>query len=356
MSAKWLVKGGATLWLLTMCWFSQADELQIKQSAPETYVVKKGDTLWDIASMYLNQAWRWPQLWRTNVHIRNPHLIYPGDLLRLTFNEKGEPQIEVVRELPKQRVKLSPQGRSQAKAPTPIPALPWSVIAPYLQRDRIMNEDVYQAQPYLLGDQDGGLRFASGDLVLSQHQQDGQLQVIRKQNEIIDLAGNVLGIQVRHVADADVLDSQLQQQMLVKVSGANFEARRGDKLVPAPAPPAPHIQLVGATEQRGNIVDNLEQRELLGKFDVVVLDLGSDQVSPGTVMGIYAQGPTIVDGDSPIYEDEDPAWRNVFADDIVQPALKVGELVVFNSFDKASYALVIRSSSIIRRGAIVARP
>ena len=70
--------------------YSFADSILVKNTAPEVYVVKKGDTLWDISNMYLDKPWQWPQLWRTNIHITNPHLIYPGDELRLAKNEKGE--------------------------------------------------------------------------------------------------------------------------------------------------------------------------------------------------------------------------------------------------------------------------
>lgn len=72
---------------------SVADVLTLKKNAPKSYTVVKGDTLWDISGIFLNQPWLWPKLWRLNPEINNPHLIYPGDVLRLVFDEKGQPML-----------------------------------------------------------------------------------------------------------------------------------------------------------------------------------------------------------------------------------------------------------------------
>ena len=88
-----------------------ADELKIKPDAPKSYIVKKGDTLWDISGIFLNQPWLWPKLWRLNPEINNPHLIYPGDELRLVFDEQGQPML--VKGKPE--LKWSPKIRKQLK-------------------------------------------------------------------------------------------------------------------------------------------------------------------------------------------------------------------------------------------------
>lgn len=337
-----------------------ADVINIKSSAPELYVVKKGDTLWDISSMYLDKPWLWPELWRNNVHISNPHLIYPGDELRLRYNEKGEPVLDVVRETPKVQIKLSPEGRKEVKSALPIPVLPWTVIQPYIENSQIMNEANYQRLPHLLGNQDGAVRFASGDLVLARatRRAPEQYNVIRKQNEIRDSYDNLLGFQIRHVADATPLESKVEGQHLVEVQDANFEAKRGDKLLPHKQTKLEDMQLRAATRQKGNIVSSLEQHQLLGKYNVVIVDLGQREVKPGTVMGIYLQGPKIYDSEEPKYDKENNFVRSAFdgADEVQQPALKIGEVVIFKVFEKASYALITRSTKVIRNGAIVARP
>ncbi|GAB5382807.1 MAG: LysM peptidoglycan-binding domain-containing protein [Aliiglaciecola sp.] len=353
-----LIKFLAILVLLPLV--AIADVINIKQTAPEVYVVKKGDTLWDISTMYLDKPWLWPELWRNNVHINNPHLIYPGDELRLRYNEQGEPVLEVVREEPKAEIKLSPQGRMERKARAPIPALPWSVIQPYVENSHIMQDEEYERLPRLLGNQNGSVRFASGDIVLSKanRRTPEHYNVIRKQNEIYDQYDNLLGIQIRHVADAQPLPSEVENQHLVEVQQANFEVKRGDKLLPAVSTEFESLALHPATRQRGQIVDSLEQHRLLGKYNVVVLDLGEREVKPGAVMGIYLQGPVIYDSENPKYDAENNFVQSAFdgADEVQQPALKVGELVVFKVFEKASYALITQSKQVIKQGAIVARP
>ena len=337
-----------------------ADKLVIRESAPEVYIVKKGDTLWDISNIYLNEPWLWPQLWRTNVHISNPHLIYPDDELRLRFNEKGEPLIEIMRAALKSEIKISPEGGKVLKPAEPIPTLPWSMIKPYIEHDMIMTQQDYDKHPYILGDEEGAVLFVTDDLVVSKsvRGKTDKYRVVRQQNEIHDLSGNFLGLQVRHVADAIPFESKLDKQVLIKIKSARFEVKRGDKMISATEDYSDSMELVAAEGQRGHIVDDLEQHDLLGRYNVVILNLGATEVTAGTVMGIYAQGPNIIDTYKPQYEGENNFLRNAFliGEEIPQPALKVGELVVFKVFDKASYALITRSTKIIRRGAIVAKP
>lgn len=337
-----------------------ADSILVKDTAPEVYMVKKGDTLWDISNMYLDKPWQWPELWRTNIHITNPHLIYPGDELRLVKNEKGEVILEVLREPLKAEIKLSPQGTKFVKTPEAIPALPWSVIRPYVDNEMIMSQQDYDRYPYILGDQKGAVRFATDNLVLGKASRRSKenLQIVRKQNEIYDMDGNFIGLQIRHVASAKLMNADLGKQKLIKILQAKLEVKRGDKIIPAVTNEPDAILLTAAESQTGYIIDDLEQHNLLGKYNVVVLDIGIDQVSAGTIMGIYSQGPRIIDGKQPKYEGETDMIRSAFnqGDEISQPALKVGEVVVFKVFDTASYALIIKSATVIKRGMIVANP
>ena len=339
---------------------SWADVINIKQDAPHKYVVQKGDTLWDISKMYLDKPWLWPQLWRTNVHIQNPHLIYPGDELTLRQNEQGEMVLELSRQQQKNEIKLSPQGNKSVKTPDPIPALPWSVIKPFIEGDQIMQQVEYERLPYILGNQEGSVLFASNNITLSKASRSNQskFKVLRRQNDIYDMDGNFIGLQIRHVANAHIIEAELGKQHLIKIEDANYEVKRGDRLIPDDGDMPANILLSAAQEQTGHIIDDLEQHLLLGKYNVVVIDLGSDQVSAGMVMGIYNRGPNIIDDDEPKYQGENNPLASAFNmdSDIIQPALKIGELVVFKVFDQASYALITRSSTVITRGAIVAKP
>lgn len=336
-----------------------ADEIKIKDSAPEIYIVKPGDTLWDISSLYLQQPWLWPELWRNNVHLLNPHLIYPGDQLTLRIGDDGEVSLDIVRGPEKRKMKLTPSGKKLIK-PAAIELLPWTVIQPYIQNGMILTEQEYQALPQLLGDNDGSVMFVSADNVLTvDHPVAGEIwQVVRKQNQVTDLDGDVLGVQVRHVANAEAVNNQPADALMIELSESNLEARQGDKLIALPAPPQADMVLQAATDLRGTIVDSPDQRLILGKFDVVIIDLGQEQVQPGTVMGIYNQGPDIFNAKPPVYDDEVELigkWVQG-GERIPQPAVKMGELVVFRTFEKASYALITRANKTIRKGGVVARP
>lgn len=336
----------------------------IKQSAPSDYTVQDGDTLWDIATLYLNKPWQWPELWRNNTYIENPHLIYPGDKIRLLFNENGIPELVLTKgeRIAKKEIRLSPRSRKQIKEQTVIPLISWSLVQHHIDNDSVMTPESYAGLPYLLGDQEGGVRYANGDIVLtksSQQQFANQFTVIRKQGEVLDSDGNLLGIKVRHVADAKALDTSLRNEILINVMNSNFEAKRGDKLASTSNPtPEDDIRLEPATTQLGRIVDSLQQHSLLGKYDAVVLDLGKSEVHRGLVMGIYMQGPAIVDGETPYYQKigQSSLDSSLWKDTVEQPALKVGELIIFATFDKTSFGLVTSSTNIIRHGAIVAKP
>jgi hypothetical protein len=358
MTSKKLIR--LLMLLVLMPLYVLADSILVKETAPEVYVVKKGDTLWDISNMYLDMPWQWPQLWRTNVHITNPHLIYPGDELRLVKNEKGETVLEVARDSVKPEIKLSPEGAKSFKTPEAIPALPWSIIKPYIENEMIMSQQSYDRYPYVLGDHEGAVRFATDNLVLGKASRRSKenLNIVRKQNELYDMDGNFIGLQIRHLANAKLMDAVLGNQNLIKILEAKLEVKRGDKIIPAVATELQEILLTAATSQTGYIIDDLEQHNLLGKYNVVVLDLGADQVSAGTIMGIYSQGPRIIDSKQPKYEGETDMIRSAFnqGDEISQPAIKVGEVIVFKTFDVASYALITKSAKVIKRGMIVAKP
>ena len=338
------------------CFSMLSQAVEIKDDAPQSYTVKKNDTLWDIASMFLSEPWEWPELWRNNTQIANPHLIYPGDVLSIRMVD-GEPQIVVQRD--KRFLTVTPQAVKEQK-PSPISMLPWDAIATYVSENELLEPDRFEVLPHLLGNQTGDIRFVNDDYVLSRRygRADDQYRVIRKQSTIRDMEGEVLGVQVLHVADAKMVEERAQSQWLVKIDKSNYEALRGDKLYAGKFTGAEDMQLQPAKEQRGYVVGNLHNHGLLGKHDVVVVDIGKAAIAAGTVLGIYAQGPDIIDGETPRYADESNVVRSVFRDGstVIQPALKIGELVIFKTFDKASYGIITRARELVKHGAIVAKP
>lgn len=335
-----------------------AQQIQVKSSAPEQYTVKQGDTLWDISNLFLEKPWLWPELWRTNTQIMNPHLIYPGDVLTLQWHD-GRPMLAVNRP-PKRKLNLSPNITKTTKAGA-IPVLSSTSLAPYLSNDMIISEQEYQRLPHLLGNNSGDIRFITDDMVLARARGRSRVQytIVRKLNTIHDRFGNEVGVQVRHVADGFMTQVQPENEWLIKVSQSNYEAKRGDRLYATNNKEIDDMRLTPGTErQRGEVVGNLHQRSLMGRHDVVIVDLGAEDILPGTVLGIYNRGPTIFDGEEPEYDQESHALRGAFDDGntITQPAVKIGEVVVFKTFDKASYAMILRADELVKNGAILAAP
>lgn len=296
-----------TIWALLCAFFPVfVQGKTIREDAPRTYTVKKGDTLWDISALFLEQPWHWPELWRNNSYINNPHLIYPGDQLKLVKNAQGEVQIELTRAATsKKKIKFSPSGRRTSKSLSQaIDILPWSIIQPYIEKNEIMENQAYLDLPSLLGNYKGDLRFAEREWLLTEGKGEANhYLILRKQNDLIDMDGEVLGIQVRHVAQGRKITSPLKKNVLIEIEQSKFEARQGDRLTVDQPESMADLVLHGATTQQGFIIDSLEQHRLLGKYDVVVLDQGREEVTPGTVMGIYIQGPDILPSDPPAYKD-----------------------------------------------------
>jgi len=350
-----IVALAAIVFMSTVC-TAIADVLNIKSDAPTTYVVKKGDTLWDISNLFLDKPWLWPELWRNNVQIENPHLIYPGDLLKLRY-ENGKPVLDLVRD--KSSVTLTPERRIVNK-PAPIDLLPWDLIAPYIANDSMMDSDDYHILPTLLGDNTGSPRFASKDYVLAHKlpRDDAAYQVVRKEREVFDSKGKSLGVQVSHLSDAEINTTLSGERQIVRIMQSNREAKQGDKLLEAQAPHQQDLALVPAQRQVGEIVENINGNVLIGKQDMVIVNLGKRQVQAGTVFGIYQKGPDIEYQEKPSYALTRTSMMDMFnfGDTVEQPAYKVGELVIVRSFEHASYAWVTKTNTHLQGGEIIGKP
>lgn len=348
--------------LLIICLFLplvvKADILQIKPDAPKSYQVKKGDTLWDISAIFLNQPWLWPKLWRLNPQIKNPHLIYPGDKLRLVYDEQGQPML--VKGKPE--LKWSPKVRTKLKDQNAISTIPLDVIAPYLRYENFFTEQELTVLPYVLGSDeaykssiDGFRVYVKGDM------QVGQAYAIYQKGEALldPQSEEMLGYQVHLVATAQTLRAGNISDKVpstLYVNDVQQEIHAGDFVVPVNEGqllPSYFTMQAVAGDIRGAIIQSASGGREFGKSEVVMINRGADDsVRPGDVMTIKRTSPSVVEsGSGPVYTEDAPRWSrmaNAGESDYQMPEESLGQAMVFKVYDKISMALILKSSKAIR--------
>lgn len=329
---------------------SRPDRVRLNQNVPLTYVVKRGDTLWDISGMYLEEPWRWPELWDANPEIDNPHLIYPGDILSLRW-EGGRPRLSLAS---RGDVKLTPQMRSQS-LDNAIPPIPRDQIDAWLLGNRVMEPLAVDAAPYIVGADAERLVAGMGDRVYARGPLDAADQtylVVREGKTFFDpLTEELLGVEVRDMGRASLLapptraftDDEVKELELTRTTA---EVRRGDRLLPLEEgvvdaffqPKAPDVQI-----EDGFMIAVDGGVTQIGALDIVTLNRGAREgLDIGDVLAIYQTGETVVDP--------------VKGDPVQLPDVRAGVLMVFAVYEKASYALVMKASRPLAVGDKVKNP
>ena len=343
---------------LTLSLSLLADELTIKSDAPKSYVVKKGDTLWEISGIFLNQPWLWPKLWRLNPEINNPHLIYPGDELRLVFDEQGQPML--VKGKPE--LKWSPKIRKQLKDQNPVSTLPLHAIAPYIRYDSVKSAAELEGLPRIIGSDEGykssidGLKvYINSDLTIGQ-----SYGVYHKGDAIVDPKTNEnLGYNIRLVGTGKAThtgDMNKMQPSTIYIDGAKREIRSGAFVIPVnEGQQYPSIFTMRAASQtlEGLIVSSVAKLREFAKFDVVMINKGSSQdMQVGDVLTVKRKSPAVVETDSgPQYTKDTSRWNKLASDslsDYDMPAESIGQVMVFRVYDKVSMALILNSEKPLR--------
>ncbi|BCD99684.1 LysM peptidoglycan-binding domain-containing protein [Marinagarivorans cellulosilyticus] len=305
-----------------------ADEVQLRADYPDQHVVVKGDTLWDISNTFLNTPWMWPEIWHVNPQIENPHLIYPGDIVRLIYLD-GKPRIVIDRV-----VKLSPQMRVIDEREA-IASIPLDRINNFLSRSRVVDDGQLEAAPYVVSGENKRLLTGEGDRVYARGDFDASIAaygIYRKGQIYKDpQTGEVLGVEATDIGSGRMraLDESVATLALTR---STQEVRIGDRLLEDEErtiestfyPSAPDVDVDGeiiAVEGGVNQV---------GKMSVVVLNRGQREgIKIGNVMAIYKRGGEI---------------RDRIKGDMVQlPDERAGLLMVFRTFEKLSLGLVLEA-------------
>ena len=303
--------------LVSLPSLAAGDTLALKADHPQTYVVKKGDTLWHISGLFLKDPWLWPKIWHVNPQVDNPHLIYPGDELNLVYIN-GQPKLVVKRN---RDVKLTPSVRV-SDLDKAIPAIPMDAVA-----------------PYVLAGKSGHIISGAGDELYARGEFDDEQKaygIFRKGDAYIDPdSGEVLGIQAFSVAGAKLI-AQDKSVATLALNATSEEVRRGDRLLPDedrdlfanfhPSAPADEIS--------GYIIAVEGGVSQIGSMDVVVINKGTrENVEVGQIMAIYRRGELV---------------RDQISKDVVKvPDTRAGLLMVFRTFEKVSYALVLRATEVL---------
>jgi hypothetical protein len=311
--------------------------IPLNPSHPDSYVVKKGDTLWDISSMFLRDPWYWPEIWYVNPQVQNPHLIYPGDVLTLVYVD-GRPQIRSSRGdvVASGTERLSPRIREQQLSDA-LTTIPYEVIAPFLDKGMVLQKDEIDGLPHIVALRDDVLLGATGNDAYVRGDVgglDSAYSVVHIGDKLVDPDdGDVLGYQGIYVGEGVVRRGG--DPATVTLGETRREAMKGDRLLarsePLPmqfAPRAPERAVEGRIV---HVVDGVTQ---IGQYQVIVINRGArDGLEPGHVLSVWQVGNRVAD-------DVDSSF---FGRKVQLPDEQAGLLMVFKTYDRLSYALVVRA-------------
>lgn len=325
----------------------QADELVLADNAPEVYIVKKGDTLWGISNMYLRDPWLWPEIWEVNPQVDNPHLIYPGDELYLVWVD-GKPRLKVRRGEASRTVKLTPTMRVEPLS-LAIPAVSLEQIGAWLKGHRIVELETLDAAPYVVAGEKRHILSAAGDLFYARGafpEGETGFGIFRRGDIYEDpLTGEVLGVQAMDIGSAVLEEAHDEDITQLEVTRVTEEVRNADRLLPNETrsidstfyPRAPDADIDAFMIAVDGGVSQI------GTMDVVAINLGDREgMEAGTVLAIFQTGEEV----------RDPVTR----EKIRMPDMRAGLLMVFRTFEKVSYGIVMRSDRPLAVGDRVTNP
>jgi LysM domain len=309
---------------------------------PDRYVVQPGDTLWDIAAMFLRDPWYWPEIWDVNPQVANPHLIFPGDVLSLAFLDDGRPFVQVEPGATARGVeRMSPRIRAEALEQA-IPTIPYELLRSFLSRPTVLAKDEIERLPYifahpgsLIGSAGEDVYVRGGTAAVGAH-----YSVIHVGRPLVDPDdGAMIGYEGIYVGEGMVTAGG--DPLTVRLTESTREALSGDYLVTEDQPtPTNFFPRAPERNVEGRIISVIDGVSLIGQYQVVVLNRGArDGLEPGSTLRVYQTGETVTD---------EVAKHGLFAEKVRLPDLPAGTMMVFRTYDRMSYALVMEATSEIR--------
>ena len=359
--------------------------VQIRENAPDSHTVVKGDTLWGISGKFLKQPWRWPEVWRMNRdQIKNPHWIYPGQVIYLDRNAAGGPRLGFApggspggeeRAL----VRVSPQIRAEAREGAAIPTIAPGDIEPFMLRNRVIGAETFNDAPQIVRSVDARVTFVTNDAVYAvgiKPEMGKVFQMFRKGRELRDPSvttrpwykwrhnepdPQIIGYEASYLGDAKVLTNGDVAKL--EIVSVKQEIQVGDYLIAQPPgetmayiPRAPEAKVEGIVMTLPSGISEA------GKLNVITMNLGKrDGLEVGHVLAAYKPKETF---DNPRYTANTLNWipfwpRQPEAQPTTLdiPEERVALVFVFRVFEGISYGMVMNSGTEnVRAGYILRNP
>ncbi len=326
----------------------------ISPTAPKSYVVQRGDTLWGLANKFLKDPWLWPEIWYVNPEVSNPHRIYPGDTLRLAVGKDGKEQVQVVRTAGS-ATRLEPMLRT-TELEAPIANIPYSTIAAFLSRPGVLSKQQVEAAPYVLALRDRHLIAGSENEIyvrkLGNAAVGERFNVMHVGDKLHDPdGGKMLGYLANYAGTAVVTRAGNPASALITDSEREIVA--GDVLVPETggrvADIVPHVP---AGEVHARVVSVVNGVLLAGQYQVIAINRGSQQgIEPGHVLRVNESGDQVRDRCATV-----TGLGTCTAHKVNLPLESAGTVLMFRIFDHLSYGLIVAETNPIANGDQVIRP
>lgn len=348
----------------------------IKPEAPSSYVVQKGDTLWGLAGKFLQEPWYWPEIWYLNPEVKNPHRIYPGDTLKLVYigangaivasgdltgGERAQVRVERGN-----TVHLTPQMRSESVEQS-IPAVPYEIVAAFMGKPSVIPKDDVPTLPYIVALRDrhviagrGDEVYARGILGADPGSHYNVIQIGEKVKDPDD--GALLGYMGIYAGGARVvgtgsIDREATELTKLTMSESARETLEGDRLIrdhlEVPLDFVPHAP---NRQVDGRIIAIVDGVTVIGQYEVVVLNRGTQHgLEPGHVLIAWQHGDVTPDkkGDNPGAHRE---FDNPFPRHVQLPDERAGTLMIFRTYERMSFALVLAADAALRINDAVRNP
>ena len=340
------------------------DEIQLAADAPDHHTVVKGDTLWGIAGLFLKEPWRWPEIWQLNkAEIKNPHLIYPGDIvyldrsgatprLRLGRSVGGNGQLAgkgADRHGGNGISRLEPTVRATQLDGAAIPSISLTAIQAFINRPLVVEDDSFRNAPRILAArEDGRIYLGNGDYVYARgvpaDSSTRSWHVYRPAKPLVDpVTRKTLALESMYLGTVELERSG--DVSLMKVRKLVEEITDGDRLVEVNddhsmnfVPRAPE-----AANLDGRIVSIYRGVSMVGRNSVVAINLGRGKgIENGHVLKIEHAGRVVKDRET--------------GENVQLPSEEVGQLMIFRTFNNVAYGLVVKSDRPISIGDVVTNP